>query len=142
MTNAKNMMVIRPRDCHVCGNGFYALQHIVDYARVKGFSVTDMAISQAEKNPIYLQIDRTDPLGVYGFGHGNVGRYTGNSESDIWNTSGNGMVDETTTTNSDGIILAGVAIAGIAATAGIYLFMSGKKSLTRKVTSSEQPGSG
>jgi len=81
------MMFIRPINCHSCGNGYYALGHAVDYAIQHGKTVIDIEKEQADKGPVYASIDANDPLYFYGFGHGNVGRFTGDSEEDIFNTN-------------------------------------------------------
>lgn len=88
MVNPGNMLIVRPHDCHYCGNGYFALLHVVEYANSKGiWQVTDLEGTQAEQQPVFDALSQYDPLGFYGFGHGSSTRYTGNSEADIFNTT-------------------------------------------------------
>lgn len=81
----QNMLFIRPRDCHYCGNGFYGLSHAVEYAQSKNkWGVTDLNTTDAEKTPVLDGLSQKDPLGLYGFGHGNPSVFTGNSETAIF----------------------------------------------------------
>lgn len=80
-------MFVRPKNCRYCIHGFNALGHIVGYAQQKGlWNITDLTETQANQTPVYDAIDATDPFAFYGFGHGQIDRYTGDSEQDIFNT--------------------------------------------------------
>ena len=88
MPNVGNMMFARPIHCRYCGNGFYALQHMVEYAQQKGkWNIIDLQAEQANKEPIYAALDEYDPLGFYAFGHGNINVYTGDMELPIFTSS-------------------------------------------------------
>lgn len=78
------MMFVRPINCHVCGHGYHALGHAKEYAAQHGRVIIDIEKEQANKDPVYAAIDTHDPKYFYGFGHGNVNRYTGDSEEDIF----------------------------------------------------------
>jgi len=80
MADANSMMFIRPNTCHDCGNGFYALQHCVEYANGLSWNTLDLSEELARKQPVYNSLDTNDPLYLYGFGHGNTGIYTGQGE--------------------------------------------------------------
>lgn len=88
MVNVNNMMFIRPKNCHDCGNGYNGLNHVVQYAQNKGlWNIIDLSADEANKDPVYQAINNTDPFGIYGFGHGSDCRYTGDLEEDIFTCS-------------------------------------------------------
>ena len=88
MVNPENMLFVRPHDCHYCGNGWWALYHVVQYAQSKGkWDITDLEGTQAELTPVHNALDTQTPLGLYGFGHGGPSVYTGNSENVIFSTT-------------------------------------------------------
>lgn len=88
MVNSNNMLFIRPRNCHDCGNGYYGLLHAVQYAQNKNlWNITDLDAEEAEKTIVYENITDTDPQSIYGFGHGLPYLYTGDSETEIWSTT-------------------------------------------------------
>lgn len=70
MPDPTKMIIVRPHSCHYCGNGYFALGHVVDYANLKGWNVTDLTDDQANKGPIYDALNATDAGLFYGFGHG------------------------------------------------------------------------
>lgn len=76
------MMFVRPRDCTYCGHGYYALQHVIQYAT--GSDIIDLPGEQANKAPVYDAINLYNPSMFYGFGHGSACRWTGNREEDIF----------------------------------------------------------
>jgi hypothetical protein len=92
--NLNEMMFIRPRNCHYCGNGFYAMAHVIDYARSKHINVTDLAESYAEKQMVYFTLGQKNPQSIFGFGHGSPTRYTGDSEQDIFNMDNTEWTDD------------------------------------------------
>jgi len=77
-------MFVRPVNCHDCGNGFYALGHVIEYAQQQGQEIIDIAGGNANKAPVYAAIDSNNPTHFYGFGHGGNTRFTGDSEQDIF----------------------------------------------------------
>lgn len=80
----ENMMFSRPKNCRYCGNGYYALLHVINYAQSKGFNVIDASAENANKGPIYAAIDAHDPASFYGFGHGNETTYTADAEEPVF----------------------------------------------------------
>lgn len=94
MPDPSKMMIVRPKNCHYCGHGFYGLAHVVQYAQSQGYAVIDMPETQANKDPIYTELNVQDPGLFYGFGHGDVCRYTGDSEEDIFTCNDNSILSE------------------------------------------------
>jgi hypothetical protein len=92
--NLSEVLFIRPRDCTYCGNGFYAMAHVVQYARSKGYSVTDLFDAMAEMQEVYFNIVQKNPQAVFGFGHGSPYRFTGNSQTDIFNMENTSWLDD------------------------------------------------
>jgi len=81
------MMFSRPKSCMYCGNGYYALEHMLNYAAGKGqWTCIDMAESHATKEYIFPAIQQYDPLFFYGFGHGSVSTFTGDTTQPIFST--------------------------------------------------------
>jgi len=78
------MMIVRPKNCHYCGNGFYALGHVVDYARSRGWDITDIQAEQAVKENIYNEIQQDDPAYYYSFGHGSSCVQVGDTEQEVF----------------------------------------------------------
>lgn len=87
MPDQTKMMFVRPINCHDCGNGYYALAHARDYAETKGFTILDIEGTDANQGPVWDALDTEDPGSFYGFGHGNVDIYTGDSEQMIFDTT-------------------------------------------------------
>ncbi|MDD3492302.1 MAG: hypothetical protein PHU95_02255 [Candidatus Thermoplasmatota archaeon] len=93
------LLAIRPRDCHWCGNGYYAKGHavtgIIDLINnpedapeavtpvIRELTIYDLAAEDAERQPVLDALEDYDPLVVISFGHGGPGMYTGNSEISI-----------------------------------------------------------
>lgn len=85
MPDPRKMMFIRPRNCRYCGNGYYGMGHVIDYARQKGFwIISSLEREQANKEPIYSAMDEHDPESVFGFGHGNETTFTADAEQPIF----------------------------------------------------------
>lgn len=79
------MMFVRPKNCQWCGNGYYALYHVVQYAQqLNQWEITDLSAEQAKKQPVYDALDTTNPGSFYGFGHGHNCRFTGDDTQDIF----------------------------------------------------------
>lgn len=85
MPDPANMLFIRPRNCRYCGHGYYALGHVVQYAQQIGaWNIIDLAQQQANKASVNAALLQYDPENVFGFGHGQSCRYTGDTEADIF----------------------------------------------------------
>ena len=84
MPDTSKMMFVRPKNCRFCGHGYYGLNHVLQYAKTKGWDTVDIAAEQATKQPIYNAIDQHDPASFYGFGHGSDCIYTGDLELPIF----------------------------------------------------------
>jgi len=85
MADETKMMFVRPRNCHSCGNGFFGLGHVVEYAQQIGaWDILDLAEGQAVQSNVFQAIDDHDPFGIYGFGHGAECIYTGDTEQEIF----------------------------------------------------------
>lgn len=79
------MMFSRPKSCQYCGNGYYAIQHALEYAAAKGtWTCIDMAESHATKEYIFPAIEQYDPMYFYGFGHGSPTIFTGDTTQEIF----------------------------------------------------------
>jgi hypothetical protein len=78
------MLIVRPKNCNFCGNGYYALGHVVQYARNRGWEVTDLQAEQAVKQNVFNELQQNDPEYFYGFGHGSGVMYTGDTEQEIF----------------------------------------------------------
>lgn len=88
MPDASKMMFVRPKNCRYCGNGYYALQHMLEYADSKArWTIIDMAEERADKGPIYTALDQYDPQSFYGFGHGSNTVFTADSETPVFTTN-------------------------------------------------------
>jgi len=88
VVNIRNMMFGRPINCRYCPHGYYALQHVVNYAQQKGnWTLIDIQAEQANKEPMYQAIDEHDPFSLYHFGHGNDCVVTGDMEQAIFTCS-------------------------------------------------------
>lgn len=87
MPEQNTMMFVRPINCRSCEHGYYGLKHARDYAMQKGYDAVDIEKTEANKGPVYDAIDQYDPLGFYGFGHGNSCVYTGDAEEPIFTCS-------------------------------------------------------
>jgi len=91
MPDENKILVIRPRDCRYCGNGYYALAHAIE--QIKNLSlnpnleVIDLAAEDAEKEPVLNALEEHDPYLIISFGHGYSSAYTGNSETPIFDTN-------------------------------------------------------
>lgn len=79
-----NMMFIRPKNCDYCLHGYNALAHMVSYAQNIGFNVNDVEGINAIKTVVENEIDTTDPMSIYGFGHGLEGLFTGDTQQIIF----------------------------------------------------------
>jgi hypothetical protein len=87
MPDSNKMMFIRPKNCHYCGNGYYALGHVLSYANSKGqWSIMDIAAEQANKDQIFSALNEQDPEGIYAFGHGSNTIFTADAELPVFTT--------------------------------------------------------
>jgi hypothetical protein len=73
--------------CDSCIQGFNATGHVLKQASDSGWTVFDASDENANAEYVYQSIDSNDPGVIYGFGHGNEGRYTAQHREDIFNTS-------------------------------------------------------
>ena len=81
----KNMMFSRGYNCRYCHHGYYAMQHVVDYANEIGrWNITDVQKTDANKDGIWAAIEESDPASLFHFGHGNDCVTTGDSEQPVW----------------------------------------------------------
>lgn len=78
------MLIVRPRNCHFCGNGYYALGHVVSYAQSHGWDVTDLQAEQAVREQVFNTLEQEDPEYYYGFGHGASCVQVGDTEQEIF----------------------------------------------------------
>jgi len=79
--------------CDTCIQGFNALAHVIQKAQNDGWTTFDAADENANQANVYNAIEQFDPGVIYGFGHGNEGRYTAQHREDIFNTSQNEKVN-------------------------------------------------
>lgn len=79
-----SMLNIMPYNCRYCHQGYYGMVHISDEARKQRIVLHELAKTEAEKYPVWKTLDIENPVFVNGFGHGNDGVYTGDSESPIF----------------------------------------------------------
>ena len=88
MPDQNYILIIRPKNCHYCGNGFYALAHAIE--QIKNLSmnpnlqIIDLSAEQADNPYIIDTINQYDPLLVISFGHGNTTVYTADSENPVF----------------------------------------------------------
>jgi hypothetical protein len=87
MPDPQKMLFIRPKNCHDCENGHYALEHAKNYAEGKGFTTIDLPAEQAIKTNIDNAISTQDPGGIYHFGHGNETTTTGDTEDMVFDVN-------------------------------------------------------
>lgn len=92
--NLTEVMFIRPHNCDWCGNGFYAMAHVVQYARARGYGVADLFEAMAEQQEVYFTLHQQNPQGIFGFGHGSPYRFTGDSQTDIFNMENTEWLDD------------------------------------------------
>lgn len=87
MPDENTILIIRPRDCRYCGNGYHALAHVIEEIKEKtDKKVIDLAAEDAEKENVLNALQEFDPLLVISFGHGLPDLVTGNSEKTIFDT--------------------------------------------------------
>lgn len=67
--------------------GFLALQRAVDYWRNKGLEITDLAGNDAVRDKVLSAIVVSDPILIFGVGHGNEDLWTGQNYDNIFWTS-------------------------------------------------------
>lgn len=91
------MLFVRPRNCRYCGNGYYALGHVVEYAQNRGWDVTDLQAEQAVKEPVFNMLEQEDPEYAYLFGHGTNVMYTGDTEQEIFSVGNTQNLSQRTT---------------------------------------------
>jgi len=85
MPDESSMLLAIPRNCHYCGNGYYALHHVAEYAKQKGiWDTIVLEKEQANKGPIFDVLNQQDPGYFYGFGHGNLGIFTCDAEEAVF----------------------------------------------------------
>jgi len=79
-----SMLNIMPYNCRYCVGGYLGMAHVSDESLLRGVQLIELRKEQAEKGPVWQVLQNQDPVFVNGFGHGNRGRYTGDSETDIF----------------------------------------------------------
>jgi len=84
MPDKNVVLVIRPRNCHYCGNGFYALGHLVDSIKANNIDVVDLAGQDAIKERVTQAIEKYNPDIVLSFGHGSPFVYTAENEKIVF----------------------------------------------------------
>lgn len=95
MADKKEIMFIRPKNCHWCEHGFYGLKHSVDYTNEKQmWNATDISKEDAVQPVIYDELNTTNQGAVYGFGHGGVSCFTGDTEEPVFTKSEAYMLNE------------------------------------------------
>lgn len=78
------MLNINPFDCRYCSGASKCMTRLTEYAKEKGLEAIENYRYDAEKAPVWETLEAEDPIFVHGFGHGNTGVYTGNSETKIF----------------------------------------------------------
>jgi hypothetical protein len=85
MADPTKMMFSRPKNCQYCGNGYYALQHMLEYAQSKAkWTIIDAAAENAVKEHIFPALLEHDPESFFGFGHGSNTVFTGDTTQPIF----------------------------------------------------------
>lgn len=81
-----NTLFIIPKSCKNCGNGFYALFHVVNEIKERRpeLNVIVLADDDAVKNKVVDAINQFDPYIVISFGHGSPFEMRGDDERVIF----------------------------------------------------------
>jgi hypothetical protein len=78
---------IVPCHCRYCSGASICLERLTQEAQVRGLIVTELLCSNAEHDPVWAALTNDNPIFVHGYGHGNRGIYTGDSETMIFDTT-------------------------------------------------------
>lgn len=81
-----SMLNIMPYNCRYCVQGFKGLEHVSEEARIWNLKLIELQKGDAVKEPIWDILASMDPIFVNGFGHGNTGIYTGDTEEPVFTT--------------------------------------------------------
>lgn len=87
MAELNKLLNIVPCNCRSCEGASYAIAHITEEAWLRGVFATELRCTDAERVPVWNALSDEDHIFVNGFGHGNAGIYTGDSETMIFDTN-------------------------------------------------------